>query len=324
MAFSLPCKRARALRARAERRDFVMAKLKALILAGGAVFALARAAAAADLLPPAPALEPLPPAPVEFNGWYLRGDVGIAVNATTPNLVNTPDPLPGNYSPAATQAFNNTTISSSSLFDVGVGYQFNQWLRGDVTVEYRDGGAFQSLYTLNDSTTSTQYAEFYRANTSSLIGLVNAYVDLGTWYGITPFVGAGLGMAHNSLYGMTDQGLVTQGAGGTGGSGGYFGNGTTNNFAWALMAGLDFNVTQNLKLELGYRYLDTGKISSGASSCLNGTGQGSGFSILSCGGSNNYVSSKNELASNDFRIGLRWMIGEEPAYAPPEPLVRKY
>ncbi len=58
-----------------------MAKLKALILAGGALFALARAAVAADLLPPAPALEPLPPAMAEFNGWYLRGDVGIGANA---------------------------------------------------------------------------------------------------------------------------------------------------------------------------------------------------------------------------------------------------
>ena len=38
------------------------------------------------------------------------------------------------------------------------------------------------------------------------------------------------------------------------------------------MAGLDFNVTQNLKLELGYRYLDYGKFKSGASNCFNGTG----------------------------------------------------
>ena len=51
--------------ARVERRDSVMAKLKALILAGGALFALARAAVAADLLPPAPALEPPPPAMAE-------------------------------------------------------------------------------------------------------------------------------------------------------------------------------------------------------------------------------------------------------------------
>ncbi len=181
---------------------------------------------------------------------------------------------------------------------------------------------------INDSTNTgtvnpTQLADFYRGNISSLVGLVNGYVDLGTWFGVTPYVGAGVGLARNTLSGMTDQGIAsyTSGAGAvtSGPSGGYFGDGSKTNFAWALMAGLDFNVTQNLKLELGYRYLDLGKFGSGASNCLNGTGAGTGFACAV-----NYVSSKNDLASNDFRIGLRWMIGEEPAYAPEAPLVRKY
>ena len=49
--------------------------------------------------------------------------------------------------------------------------------------------------------------------------------------------------------------------------------------------------------------------------------------MANCGGSGNVVSSHNQLATNDFRIGLRWMIGDEtPPYAPPpeQPLVRKY
>jgi opacity protein-like surface antigen len=305
-----------------------MAKLKGLILAGGAVLALAGSAAAADLLPPPPALEPPPPAAVEFNGWYLRGDVGLAANAATPNLYNTPNPLPiglasGYFTGAPTQSFNNSTISSSTSFDLGVGYQVNNWLRFDVTGEYRGGAQFQSLYMINDAGNTpgpTQLAEFYRGNISSLVGLVNGYVDIGTWYGVTPYVGAGVGLARNTLSGMTDQGLVTFTSTGTSPSGGYFGDGSKTNFAWALMTGLDFNVTQNLKLELGYRYLDLGKFGSGASNCLNGTGAGTGFACAV-----NYVSSKNDLASNDFRLGLRWMIGEEQAYAPPPaPLVRKY
>jgi opacity protein-like surface antigen len=302
-----------------------MAKFKALILAGGAFFALARAAVAADLLPPAPALEPLPPAPVEFNGWYLRGDVGLGANAATADMATSPNPLlgtnPGNlpYSASASQTFNNTTISASGMFDFGVGYQFNQWLRGDVTLEYRGGGHFQSLYTLNDPTPpTTQYADFYRADTSSLVGLINAYVDMGTWYGVTPFVGAGVGFARNTLSGFTDQGFGYYQGNPLGAAGGYFSDGTSNNFAWALMTGLDFNVTPNLKLELGYRYLDYGKITTGSSHCLNGVG---GFG---CSGGAYTVYSTNTLASNDFRLGLRWMIGEAPAYPPEAPLVRKY
>jgi opacity protein-like surface antigen len=88
------------------------------------------------------------------------------------------------------------------------------------------------------------------------------------------------------------------------------------------MAGLDFKLAENVKLELGYRYLDYGKISSGGSNCINGTGLGSGFGGANCGGSQNYVSSTSTLASNDFHIGLIWYL--EPTAPPPAPLVRKY
>jgi opacity protein-like surface antigen len=320
-----------------------MASLKALTLASVAVLALTRFASAADLLPPPPMPEPPPPV-AEFSGWYLRGDIGMAVNASTPSLENSPDPLAGGfYQSGASQSFNNTTISASELADVGVGYQFNNWLRGDITGEYRDGGHFQSLYSLNNPNAgqgqTSQLLDFYRANTSSAVALANVYADLGTWYGMTPFVGGGVGVAYNRLSGMTDQGQVSTastcfnnvGAAyacyPTGPSGGFFSNGATTNFAWALMAGVDFNITPNLKLELGYRYLNMGKISSGGTNCANASGQGNGFGNGNCGGGvANYVRSTNYLASNDFRIGLRWMIGDSfsPPPLEPAPLVRKY
>ena len=312
-----------------------MASLKALTLASFAVLGLTRVAAAADLLPPPPAMEPPPPimsAP-GLGGWYLRGDVGVAASASNPSLQNSPDPLAGGFYPAtATQSYNNSSISAAAFYDVGVGYQANQWLRGDVSLEYRGGSEFQSMYLLNNpgglnaagGVTASQYAEFYRGNVSSVVALVNAYADLGTWYGLTPFVGAGVGLAHNKLSGVTDQGLVTLN-GATGGSGGYFTNGAQTNFAWALMAGIDYNITPNLKLELGYRYLNLGKYGTGGSNCLNGNGGGGGFSLASCGGgSANYIKSTNSLAYNDFRLGFRYMLGDTPAPAPDMPLVRRY
>jgi opacity protein-like surface antigen len=309
-----------------------MASLKALTLASVAVLALTRFATAADLLPPPPAPEPAPPlAAPEFGGWYLRGDLGMAVNnGSNLNLETSPNPLAGINDNTANQSFYNTSVSASVLGDVGVGYQFNSWLRGDITGEYRDGGHFQSMYVLNIPDQFYQNYNTYQANIASLVGLANVYADLGTWYGITPFVGGGVGVARNSLYGMTDTGGVffpTLTTPINSPAGGYFGNGASTNFAWALMAGLDFNITPNLKLELGYRYLNMGKITSGASNCANGNGSGNGFSVGNCGGSNYYVRSTNELASNDFRIGLRWMIGDNYTPPPPEappPLVRKY
>ena len=55
--------------------------------------------------------------------------------------------------------------------------------------------------------------------------MVNGYVDLGTWSGITPYVGAGVGFAYNKLSGFTDSGDVYHCDGVTGPSGGYFGDG---------------------------------------------------------------------------------------------------
>jgi opacity protein-like surface antigen len=294
-----------------------MAKFKALILAGGALLALTRVVAAADLLPPPPALEPMPPPPMEFNGWYLRGDVGIGFNATAPSLAVSPNPLIGVADTAATNTFYNPTISASGIFDIGVGYQFNTWFRGDITEEFRGGSSFQTLEVLNEPTApASQYADFYRGNLSSYITMVNGYADLGTWYGVTPYVGAGGGFAYNRLSGMTDTGFAAVGAPPSP-VGGYLSDAGKWNFAWGLMAGLSFDVTQNLKLDVGYRYLDYGKFTSGVAHCLS-PGSPGGFSCQSY-----TVYSKNELASNDLRIGLRWMIDTEAPSAP-APLVRKY
>ena len=50
-----------------------MGKLNALLLAGAVAFGAIGTAHAADL-PYPPSIEPMAPEPVEFGGWYLRGD----------------------------------------------------------------------------------------------------------------------------------------------------------------------------------------------------------------------------------------------------------
>ena len=98
--------------------------------------------------------------------------------------------------------------------------------------------------------------------------MVNGYVDLGTWYGVTPFVGAGVGVAvqqalrrapttaRNISNATAPAGLRPPAASSA--------TGSKTDLAWALMAGFDIAVTRNLKLELGYRYLDYGKFKTGS------------------------------------------------------------
>ncbi len=303
-----------------------MAKLGTALLVGAATFGFFSAAMAADL-PPPPPVEPYI-APIEANGWYLRGDVGFGVSTAPSGLAISPDPIAGAggagafYSAGVTNTFNNSSLSGSGFFDFGVGYQFNPWLRGDITGELRGGSHFQSLEVVNDPKfpgsggTPAQFADFYRGDVSTYLLMANVYADLGTWNGISPYVGAGIGYGTTEINGLTDQGTALGAP-----VGGYFGNGGQSGFAWALMTGLDFHVTQNLTMELGYRYLSYEGFKSGGSNCLNGGGVNGGFGN-NCGGGVPNVLSSARLGSNDFLLGFRWLIGD--VAPPPAPLVRRY
>jgi opacity protein-like surface antigen len=287
-----------------------MGRLKALILtAGVAAAAAASPAFAADLLPPPPMLEPPPPAP-EFSGWYLRGDVGVAINefdSFRPSLA--PANANGGAAPAIGVAF--ASIADSGIIDAGVGYQFNSWLRADLTGEYRT----QANYRVGEVYTAFCAAgpvclDSYNAGVSTALFMANGYVDLGTWYGLTPYVGAGLGAAFHKYSGLTDIGA-------TPGAWGVAADKSQTNFAWAVMAGVGYNVTPNLKLELGYRYIDMGKVSSNSIACVNDLG--------GCF----YERHSYQSVAHDLRIGFRYLFGEGPRVptafmAPPGPLVRKY
>jgi opacity protein-like surface antigen len=300
-----------------------MVDFRAFALSAVAVVALSGAAAAADLLPPPPAMEPPPPLiSTDMGGWYLRGDTGVGFNNSV-SASTTPSPL-NSFAPGqANDNWYNTALSEAALFDIGVGYQVNRWFRADVTGELRGGSEFSGLEVLNvtgGQNAGYQAADFYKAHVSSLLGMVNGYVDLGSWYGITPFVGAGVGVSFNRFYGGTDNGVISTGFGSSP-SGGVFGTGTKTDLAWALMAGFDMSVARNLKLELGYRYLNYGKFKSGASQCLSGNGNVGSFNSVNCGGG--FAVASRTLSSNDFRIGLRYYL-ENDVPPPDVPLVRKY
>jgi opacity protein-like surface antigen len=83
------------------------------------------------------------------------------------------------------------------------------------------------------------------------------------------------------------------------------------------MAGVDFDISPNLKLELGYRYLNYGSITIAGLNCLAGGSGGTFFPANCSGGVASTIVSRNRLASNDFRIGLIYLIGETPSRSSP-------
>lgn len=50
----------------------------------------------------------------------------------------------------------------------------------------------------------------YTGNKSEWLIMANAYADLGTWWCVTPFIGAGVGAARVTIANYTDVGQTTQ------------------------------------------------------------------------------------------------------------------
>ncbi len=267
------------------------ARLNFSILATIAVL-FAGAAHAADYIPPAPPQPYVPPPPPQpcCDSWYLRGYVGIGLN-------NNSDveylPAPANVGNGFN--FEHNDIADTPFIGLGIGYEVNNWLRIDATAEYRsktEVTAFGS-YTFDGGV----FGDSYHGYLKSWVFLANAYVDLGTWNCFTPFIGAGIGGAYNTMSDLTDIGIFTSGRG--------IGRDSSDwHMAWALYAGVAYNISQSLKIELTYRYLNYGSVTDTIDCLGNGCG----------GGADSYKF--GNFSSNDFMLGLRWTCCD---YGPPAP-----
>jgi opacity protein-like surface antigen len=273
---------------------------RAIIPALIAVFVPWASAFAADVpLPPpvmqTPVMPIMMPAPVEAESrWYLRGDVGVGA-VQSAGVDWQPNPL-NNFTDFTIQSFG---MGDQAFLNVGAGYEFNNWLRFDFTAEYRTKASFNFWggYTVACPNPYAQCLDVYNGFISSYVFLANAYVDLGTWCGLTPFVGFGIGTAANTISGFSDVGIPTGGAG--------IGAPVTDwDLAWAVHAGVSYSITPNLKLELAYRFLDLGSVTS---------------SINCVGGCNPDSYRFHNLEFQDLMIGFRWMFEVGPSYASAPP-----
>jgi opacity protein-like surface antigen len=276
-----------------------MGSLKTVALAAAAMAALAPQITRAADMPPPPMIVP-PPMIEEYGGWYLRGDIGMT-NQSVRKLDNASFPGTANL------VIRDKNFESGTLFGLGVGYKYNNWLRFDLTGEYRGETGFHGLDTWTDGTGAFRFNN-YTAKKSEWLFLANAYLDLGTWKGFTPFVGAGLGTSRNTIHSFRDEGIDPSTGSPTLG---YANAASKWNFAWALHAGLAYSVTPNFAVELAYRYLDLGSAQSGDIIAFDGT------NLI-----NNPMIFKG-LTSHDVKLGVRWMFADAYTdYRPP--LVRKY
>jgi opacity protein-like surface antigen len=271
-------------------------------LAFGAVLLLFAGlpAYAADLVEQPPVVEAEQPVAPAVGGWYIRGDLDYHWSTwhgddyITYGVDCCGNPAPG------TNSFDFGDLDGAASIGGGVGYQINDYLRTDVTGDYWFDSDFHGgtsgdcggvPCTSNDT-----------SSMSAFLLLANAYVDIGTWNGFTPYVGAGIGGAHvkwDDLHNTIDGDTTVH-------------DGTDSwRFAWALMAGTSYCLTDQLKLDVGYRYshIDGGRMFELAPT--TGPGAGPGFD--------------DGFSTHEVRGGLRYQFGDsgcaepEPAPYVPEP-----
>jgi opacity protein-like surface antigen len=229
---------------------------------------------AADLLPPLPSMDaPLLEQQPLGAGWYLRGDLGYA---------------PTRHGRAAHTNFPGRNILTSAKIDnaftlgAGLGYRYNSFLRVDLTLDHRFASRF-SASGANVSGPATLYRD--RADFSATTGLVNAYLDLGTWDGVTPYIGGGVGLSNKRFSNYTIE-TCAQPCGAFTRTGTLPGK-SRNDFAWALMAGLAIGAGDGATVDLGYRYLNLGEARTGSDPLLGSV-------------------RVRKIESHEFRVGLRW------------------
>jgi opacity protein-like surface antigen len=204
------------------------------------------------------------PAPRAFDlntGWYLRGDIGYDWGRLdrAESAIGFPDP-------------SSNSLGGGFMAGVGAGIK-TRWLRTDVTIDYATPLKYQGTIAAPNDTT---------AKITAISALFNGYLDLGTWYRATPYIGAGAGVAQLRAYDYT--GPTPPLSGDTAHS--------QWNFAWAVMAGVGYAVGPNLMVDVGYRYIDFGDASTASDSIGS-------------------MTFKN-IAAHEVRLGLRWSFDDLP------------
>src|ERR1700730_17641596 len=174
-----------------------------------AIGLLSTAALSADLPPPQmyqpPPQMPVPHSPAVSRRSHLFADLGVRVQsfgAFPHSQTNSAFVWPASWT------IVQKDIQDSAIFGGGIGYEWNNWFRTDFTAEYRTKAAFKA---------TGRFVEFCagggncfdvtEGNFSAAVFMANAYLDLGTWWCLTPYIGAGVGGAYDRITGVQDLGI---------------------------------------------------------------------------------------------------------------------
>jgi len=198
------------------------------------------AANAADYDPPLLVEEAPEYVPVEVgSGWYLRGDIGYTFN-----------------DPFKLEDFGNDPIYSykdeyrAFSGSVGVGYNITDMFRAEVNFGLLPSAESSLNYLTADDGGLVISDVSVSTDNQLWSGMFNLYADLGTFAGITPYIGGGIGAVYNKRSLNASEDFVDDIFVDTSFSD------TKRQFdlAYSLAAGLSYAISKNVEVDLGYEY----------------------------------------------------------------------
>ena len=183
------------------------------------------------------------------------------------------------------------SFQQTPVLEAGLGYRFSPWLRGEALLSWRP----QLDFSGHSNFIGAGSDQPVSAAAASLAGFGVAYLDLPRLAGVQPFLGAGLGVAHNTLRSVTYRFPSIGPAAST-----RTPDGSSSDLAWLLSAGFSVPLSERLSLDVAYRFTDLGSMtsSSGQAKVVRPTRTRS-IAI---------ASTTAELQTQGIQVGLRYAI----------------
>lgn len=186
-----------------------------------------------------------------YGPFYMGARAGVSFQKVDSPKSSALDSVLGEGA-AAAAVLGGGESNTVGVFGVNIGYDFKQIgapVRAEIEYSYRTDFGYDRHY--DDGTNAGSVTSDLNSHTVML----NAYYDIVTGTRFTPYVGGGLGVAINRTDGTLSGPIAdSQGVAGSGSSK------TKTSFAWSLAAGVGYAFDANWVAELGYRYIDLGKV----------------------------------------------------------------
>ncbi|MFV0298048.1 MAG: outer membrane protein [Hyphomicrobiaceae bacterium] len=229
-----------------------------------------------------PAYRPAPAA----GPCYARGDIGYSwsgIDKATYQGNAVPDP-----------DLRGVSLDDGAMYEVGLGCgSGSRGLRADVTFGFRTSRDFKGDGDIVVG--GTPIDPYFKTKLDSYTVMFNGYYDFGNFRGFIPYVGAGVGVAMHKMGKLVIEDSNSPNP--------QHGD-TSVDLAWSVMAGVGYQITPSMTLDVGYRYINMGDANSS---------QGDWVQAM------NPKLVMSDIDAHEIKVGLRYAFGSTGSccdYAP--------